>query len=154
MLVNEPSIMHVDPILGMIASINGRSSTTKELRQGVYEIGHFGSSCFLRDYEHYSVLTINPYGVCDSIEQLLTACPELEASERAFVVTVTPIRKDAQPANGGWRWHKWGPYIGTQNPQREYIHDEPEIEEVLCYHIYEKKTQDKKERYYKGVGCL
>jgi hypothetical protein len=40
---------------------------------------------------------------------------------------------------GGWRWHKWGPYIGTQEPKCEYIHDEPEIEEVFTYHVYELK---------------
>jgi len=47
------------------------------------------------------------------------------------------IRKDLEPTDGGWRWHKWGEYIGTQNPQMEYIHDEPEIEKVYVYHIYE-----------------
>ena len=33
----------------------------------------------------------------------------------------------------GWRWHKWGPYIGTQDPQCEYLADEPEIKEVFVY---------------------
>jgi hypothetical protein len=138
MLIQEPSMAHTDPILAMIAGINGRSGKTKELRHGVYEIGHFGSSGFLRGYEHYPETTVGPYGVCDSVEQLLAACPELEAPGREFVVTVTTIRKADEPADGGWRWHKWGEYIGTQNPQCEYIHDEPNIEEVLCFHIYER----------------
>lgn len=138
MLISEPSMMHTDPILAMIAAINGRSGNTKEVRPGVYEIGHFGSSGFLREYDHYPETSVGPYGVCDSVEQLLTACPELEAAGREFVVTVTPIRKVDEPADGGWRWHKWGKYIGTQNPQCEYIHDEPNIDGVLCFHIYER----------------
>lgn len=138
MLIKEPSMMHTDPILAIVATVNGRSGVTKELRPGVYEIGHFGSSHFMEGYEHYPETAVGSYGVCDSVEQLLSACPELEAPGREFVVTVTPIRKDAEPDTGGWRWHKWGMYIGTQNPQCEYIYDEPSIEEVLCFHIYEK----------------
>jgi hypothetical protein len=40
-----------------------------------------------------------------------------------------------------WRWHKWGEYIGTKNPQHEYLYDEDEsIQEVFCYHIYKRKV--------------
>lgn len=53
---------------------------------------------------------------------------------------LTPVRKADQTHDGGWRWNKWwGPYIGSQRPQFEYLYDEPEIDEVFCYHIYEKK---------------
>jgi len=88
-------------------------------------------------YEHYTD-GIDAYGVCDSVEQLLAACPELEAPGRRFVVTVTPVKRANQPADGGWRWHKWGDYIGTQNPQHEYLYDDVHIDMVLCYHIFEK----------------
>ncbi|MCW4050515.1 MAG: hypothetical protein NWE89_12355 [Candidatus Bathyarchaeota archaeon] len=125
--------MVLDPILAVIST-----SATKYVSPGVYQIGHFGGSHFLCEYEHYPETTVGPFGVCDNVDQLLAACPELEALGREFVVTVTVVRKAEQPAEGGWRWHKWGEYIGTQNPQCEYIHDEPEIEEVLCFHIYEK----------------
>jgi len=137
MLIKEPKALAVDPILAGIGLIGGRGSG-KELRTGVYQVGHFGSSLFIQNYEHYPTTTVGPFGVCDSVEQLLAACPELEASDREFVVTVTAIRKADEPSDGGWRWHKWGDYIGTQEPQCEYIHDEPKIEEVLCFHIYEK----------------
>ena len=123
----------------MIAFINGNSVKAKALQTGVYQIGHFGSSDFLRGYNEYPDLTIGPYGVCDSVEQLLKACPELEADkDRRFVITVTPVTRAQQPDSGGWRWHKWGDYIGTQNPQHEYLYDEKHIEEVLVYHIYER----------------
>jgi hypothetical protein len=77
------------------------------------------------------------YGVCDNAEQVIAKYPELETSDRKFVVILTPIIKSAQPSRNGWRWHKWGEYIGTQEPQCEYIYDEPVIEEVLLFHIYE-----------------
>lgn len=140
MLIQELEVMRTDPILAMVSAVNG-GGATKELRLGVYEIGHFGSSLFLRGYDHYPETTVDSFGVCDSVDQLLAACPELEAPDREFVVTVTKICKATQPAEGGWRWHKWGEYIGVQNPQCEYIRDEPEIEEVLCFHIYEKKGE-------------
>jgi hypothetical protein len=48
---------------------------------------------------------------------------------------LTEVRKDDQPKQGGWRWHKWGPYIGTHEKQFEYLADEEGIERVFCYHI-------------------
>lgn len=33
---------------------------------------------------------------------------------------------------------KWGEYIGKHNPQCEYLYDEVGIEQVYCYHVYEK----------------
>jgi hypothetical protein len=79
------------------------------------------------------------YGVCDTPEQVLAHVPLLTTDPRRFIVFFTPpIRKHDQPAEGGWRWHKWGEYIGTQ-PQAEceYLYDEPHIDEVLVYHIVE-----------------
>lgn len=138
MLIKEPRLLVSDPILSMIAAINGNSGVTKELATGLYEIGHFGNSEFMAGYDKYPELSVSAYGVCDDVEQLLRACPELEAPGREFVVTVTPVYKEAQPPSGGWRWHKWGPYIGSQTPQCEYLYDEPDIEQVYCYQVYEQ----------------
>ena len=91
------------------------------------------------DWEQYPELgEFNCYGVCDDYRQVLGQCPELEATGREFAITVTPVVKANQAESGGWRWHKWGPYIGTQTPTTEYLYDEPEIEKVYCYHIYER----------------
>lgn len=142
MLVHEPKIkvLQTDPYWNLICSIHEQSGEVKEIRQGVYEIGCFGWSNFLEGYKDWPnlTLTVGASGVCDSVEQLLAACPELESSDREFVVTVVRIRKDKEPPRSGWRWCKWGEYIGTQEPQCEHLYDEPHIEEVLCYHIYEK----------------
>mgnify|MGYP000101825354 CR=1 FL=1 len=54
-------------------------------------------------------------------------------------VSFVRIRRDEQSSSGGWRWHKWGKYIGKQKPQCEYIYDEPEIEEVYTFSVYQPK---------------
>jgi hypothetical protein len=146
MLIDEPRVIREsrDPILMMI----GDGADTKHIRTGVYEISHFGSSAFLRDgYEHYPELShinddgyIGCYGVCDGIENLLEVCPMLESSERQFVVTLKKVTRDVtnRGKGGGWRWHKWGAYIGAHVPECEYLDDEMGIESVFVYHIFEK----------------
>ena len=82
---------------------------------------------------------IGCYGVCDHYQQILDKCPLLvESKERKFVITITSVKRANEPSGGGWRWHKWGEYIGSKNPQCEYLYDEKDIEEVFVYHIYEK----------------
>lgn len=78
------------------------------------------------------------YGVCDSYQQLLEKCPIIESSDREYIVTFFQVDRSDQEEEGGWRWHKWGDYIGDQEITMEYIYDEPEIERVYCYQIYEK----------------
>lgn len=134
MLVDEPMALMVDPILAIIG--NGKSC--RHLDTGCYEICHFGSSDFLRGYERYPDVSVGAYGVCDSLEQLKTKCPELSDPDRKFVVTLTEVRKDDQPRDGGWRWHKWGSYIGDHEIQYEYLYDEEDIDRVFCFHIYER----------------
>lgn len=77
------------------------------------------------------------YGVADSPEQFFAAYPGLAADERSFAVMFWVHRKADQPAHGGWRWSKWGEYVGEQDSQAEYLHDEPEIEQVVSFEIYE-----------------
>lgn len=137
MLIKDKQAITVDPIMLLI----GNSKRSKLLPNGIYLIGHFGSSHFLRNYKHYPEIPHETYdccGVCDSPEQLLEKIPELVTDPRKFLVTVTEINRDEQPDNGGWRWHKWGEYIGDKEPTMEYLYDESEIEQVYVYHIYEK----------------
>lgn len=76
-------------------------------------------------------------GVCDTPEQVLAHVPLLTTDPRRFIVFFTPVRKRDQPAEDGWRWHKWGEYIGTQPREWEHLYDEPHVDEVLVYHIVE-----------------
>ncbi len=115
-----------------------------EVIPGIYiaglNAGHFISGIILDEYDSFSKDgdCRDNYGVCDNHEQILNHYPELQGcTDRNFVVLMTPIIKAEEPDKEGWRWHKWGVYIGDYEPQCEYIHDEPEIEKVYVYHIYE-----------------
>ena len=67
--------------------------------------------------------------------------PVIVTDERPFVVGFTKVVKAEEPWDGGWRWHKWGEYIGDKTPECEYIVDEgPDITEVYCYSICEVKA--------------
>ena len=79
---------------------------------------------------------VGSYGVADNIEQILRKYKSLLNSPDEVVLTIHPVLKKDQPESGGWRWHKWGEYIGTQEITTEYIADEPLIEMVYCFHIY------------------
>lgn len=81
------------------------------------------------------------YGVCDSPEQFLNRYRDkLRQDPRTFCIGFTHVAKD--PSNkgkgGGWRWHKWGPYIGDGEPTTEYLDDEEGFAQgVFTYHIYQ-----------------
>ena len=59
----------------------------------------------------------NQEGVADNIEQI---------KKYNCVISVTPVYQDKsnEGKGGGWRWHKWGKYIGKLNHQYEYLDDE------------------------------
>ncbi len=67
-----------------------------------------------------------PYGVCDSPAQFreTSVWREIVEDDRPMALVFVPIRRIDQPLAGGWRWHKWGEYVGTHEPQHEYLCDE------------------------------
>lgn len=78
------------------------------------------------------------YGVCDNYKQILEHYKELLNSEdKSYVIGLSTVNRKDEPEDGGWRWGGWGKYIGTQNPQHEYIYNDTHIDTVYCYHIYE-----------------
>lgn len=79
---------------------------------------------------------LDAYGVCDSPEQLLSLY-DFEADPRKFCISFVKIERAYASPRGGWRWHKWGNYVGLKSPQMEYLYDEPDIEAVYTFHIYE-----------------
>lgn len=138
-------------ICSMIAQVNGNSDEVVRLSDGVYQIGHFSFDMILEangvkfkdkwelglnDGDYASDTDTPSCGVCDSWEQVLEKYPEIKESSNRFCMSVTPIVKAKQSVTGGWRWHKWGEYIGTQNPEHEYLYDEKDIEIIYCFHIY------------------
>jgi hypothetical protein len=139
----------LDPISALIAAARGSDVGVIHLRQGCYEIGAFDmdhvvegatgrrptfEECYADDLPVEA-----SFGVCDSPEQFFAdVLPALKADARAFVIGFTHITKDVANAGngGGWRWHKWGPYIGHGTPTCEYLDDEAEFDAgVYVYQI-------------------
>ena len=83
------------------------------------------------------------YGVCDHASQVLDYYDYLYKQheeymkDKKFVVLLTPMFKEDQPESGGWRWHKWGQYIGKYEPKCEYLYDEEGVDYVYCFTILE-----------------
>lgn len=127
----------------MLVSLSKDFKNLFLLKNGIYQINHFNLDLILpfrlQINEKYPNLgDFDNYGVCDHFSQVLEQCPMIESStDRYFIMSVTEINKDYQPDDGGWRWHKWGKYIGCQEITSEYLYDEPIIEKVYCYSIYE-----------------
>lgn len=81
---------------------------------------------------------LKSYGVCDDLDNLLQhpQYKDILGGPRLFTICLAGVRRDSQPERGGWRWHKWGPYIGSYEIQHEYLYDE-DIEGVVLFEILE-----------------
>lgn len=82
--------------------------------------------------------SLGSYGVVDHPNQIHRYY-DLHHDPRNLCVSFTPIYKKDQPSWGGWRWHKWGPYLGTKKPKCEYLYDEKNIDRVFVFSIIELK---------------
>lgn len=110
------------------------SSEVVALRQGIYQTPWFGVTAYTTTPFARCWKTLL-YGVCDSLENFLEVNPEFTTCGYEVVVTLTPVYRCDEPEEDGWRWCKWGEYIGHQTPQREYLHDEPEIDMVYVFQV-------------------
>jgi hypothetical protein len=91
--------------------------------------------------QHYDEDSPEDYGVCDQPMQVIQRWPQIATDERPFILAFDKVRRADQPAEGGWRWHKWGRYIGNREPKHEYLYDEPEIDSVYLFQIYQLKEK-------------
>lgn len=87
------------------------------------------------DGSYYSN-TFDSYGVADNLEQIKAKYAEMIAGPNSIVIGITTITREDEPSSDGWRWCKWGAYIGTRQPQQDYLYDEPEIESVIVFQVY------------------
>jgi hypothetical protein len=106
---------------------------------GIYEVNTYNFGLMLDLMSPYKAATMRRedviYGVADNAAQIKSHIAYLKDDPRPFIVAMTPVYKSLQPKQGGWRWHKWGQYIGTKSRQCEYIADEPEIDMVFCFSV-------------------
>ena len=68
------------------------------------------------------------YGIVDNATQILD---NAELPENCIVLVTPQFNHHDGPC--GWRWHKWGPYYGIQNPQYEHLSSEKDIEMVYTF---------------------
>lgn len=93
-------------------------------------------------FPNYEKIT---YGVADSIEQIKEYYKdEVSDTEKKYCLALTPVwqEKENKGRGGGWRWHKWGEYIGKLNPQCEYLDDEDfgdDFQHVITFTLYAVK---------------
>lgn len=78
---------------------------------------------------------LNGNGVCDNVEQVYNRFKWLADQKEEYCIFLTPMYKKDQPKSGGWRWEKWGEYIGTKNPRADYLYDEPRIDMVFVFSV-------------------
>lgn len=97
------------------------------------EVRNFDSPLYWCNYG----VSDNASQVLDYYENFLLKNYSYYMNDRKFVITMTPIFKEAQPEHNGWRWHKWGQYIGDFEPKHEYLYDEKSIDYVYCFTVLE-----------------
>ncbi|EKS4345032.1 hypothetical protein QB607_003035 [Clostridium botulinum] len=95
----------------------------------------------LTDYKLVNEYNEFNYGVCDNASQVIEYCNKRISEnkiheEKEYIIVMTPIFKNSQ-GEYGWRWHKWGSYIGVQNPQHEYLADEKNIDVIYVFNVKE-----------------
>lgn len=97
-----------------------------------------------RDAKNYkSPIYFRDYGVADNASQVMdfydNLCCEYAdyMNNHKFVILLTPIFREDQPDYGGWRWHKWGQYLGVHDIKCEYLYDEKGIDYVYVFKILE-----------------
>ena len=111
------------------------------IEKGIYKESidfNFSEDDIKEDIEYTGI-----YGVADNIEQIKKYLKKyIDVPDEKYIIAVTPVFQHKGEADG-WRWHKWGPYIGTLNPQCEYLDDEDfgdDFEYVLCFELYKVKS--------------
>lgn len=134
-------------LLGAIGSGRG-GGTPEQVEPGLFKCGHWNFDAYLSpewtrdwDFEGEESRGMPPeYGVCDSIGQFKRKYFDKLSSDpkHEYVVSFVHIQKALEPQQNGWRWCKWGEYVGEKEPKYEYLAHEPEITEVYTFHVYRK----------------
>lgn len=142
MLANPRFRAQQNSDLDAILALLGQGGKPVELEPGIFLSPSFSlEHSIINRVEAYFDFggDLGSYGVCDCLEQIKTKYASwFNDPEYKFCVSLTKVVKAEQSPDGGWRWHKWGQYIGDKTPRCEYLYDEDDdIQMVYCYHIYQ-----------------
>lgn len=147
-MLKDLSYITVEPsfIYASIAQINEIDLSRTENYFEHYETGIYRHDGYAFNFNGFIEEKCNEnivdewvqYGVCDNYKQILERYNNLLSNpNKNYVIGLSVVERKNQSPEGGWRWHKWGEYIGTQNPEHEYLYDDTHIDKVYCFHIYE-----------------
>lgn len=146
----------------MFINLNKLDRRDKEIvkgpQRGVYYTNNLNVEMYISTWSRYhftnpyrrgveSLLSVNPdhsygddyrsgYGLADNVEQVLEHYKHLKDSQEQFVIFMTPMYRKDQSEWGGFRFHKWGEYIGTHDLNYEYLYDQTDIDVIYVYHVY------------------
>lgn len=101
------------------------------------------ASQVLNNLEH----ALDVYLTKDSTHDFFTRGKRLyrhltEHPDAVYVIRFTPIFNHHNGTSGGWRWHKWGRYLGKHTPKYEYLDEETNIDYVLVWRLYPLKKKE------------
>jgi hypothetical protein len=89
-----------------------------------------------RDDRFYSPIGY-VYGVCDSVAQFMNDYYyTIDAVEGNWIVSLEEVYRADQPKYDGWRWAKWGPYLGEEQRTSDYLVNEQFIDKVCVFNLY------------------
>lgn len=146
----ETAYGHIDPLPEDIRYIFNKM-LPKKVARGVYLGGLNSFSLCIKDkyvefpnlgkktkiMGHY-IYFKQSYGLCDNSYQIFKKYWwEIIHPFRVFSIILTPVYRDSQPKQFGFRYHKWGEYIGNQNPKHEYLYDDKHIRKIYSFKIVE-----------------
>lgn len=85
-------------------------------------------------YQHNDETNIDKYFEGEDLVQFIDAM-EKENRDYGFVLLLTPIVNEHNGEWDGWRWHKWGEYIGHHKIKHEYLNDEKGVDFVFTWEL-------------------
>ena len=75
------------------------------------------------------------YGLADTHLQILEYFKESPfiKTDIPYCVLMQKVFRIMQPEHNGFRYHKWGPYIGEQELLHEYLADDTHIDKIIIF---------------------
>ncbi len=133
------------PIVLTIAKINKINLGSQDEYFQHYETGVYRHDGYIFNFEKFikdrcKEKVLNrwvAYGVCDNYQQILDTHKKILSNpSKNYVIGLSTVRRENETKRN-WKWDGWGEYIGTQNPEHEYIYDDKHIDVIYCYQIFE-----------------
>lgn len=125
----------------MLSNIELFASVYTTYEPGVYEFRDFQSYNFVGRPKQYYYESDDGFewsisGVCDNYNQVKEVYDELLSNEtKKYIIVLYKFQQKFEPVRWGWRWKKFGNYIGKHNIQHKYLYDE-DLSDINQDYIY------------------